>query len=200
MLFRLIVILSGLLFSVANASAADNEPMPLVSALKKLNIKTINSCAGHLQPEVGQTYPWVTLDLRTDKTKDLQEKILTLVGKMMASEEVGFEGLKPLRLLQKEYSQALAEAQQPLRQLLVEFYNIHPVSYDRMLMLTEQGPAIEVDSQKAQVKGEHYILHNQGAPFQTFRSTEERAEKLHEYQMEMLFFAQFLVNRIAGKQ
>lgn len=203
MLLRLITA-CVLLFSAAHATTWDEKAKevdqwtdalgmpvdagikPLVIALNLEGIKTIASCEGHLDRALA--WPWVDLDLETAQTAALAQEWIKIFKERTKEK---FEAVREeLMALNDKLNKAQAEAQQPLMQLLREYYKTNFVSYDRILVTTKFDRA----------EKSIYRLRNQGAEFEQLWSPEEKAEKLKEYQDEMHNFAQFLANRLANKQ
>lgn len=143
-----------------------------VVALNMARIRTKASCEGHLH--WGKAYPWI--DIECPQADALQVEILQCLD--LDSKAGKGRSLKTKGLIDRHRS-LLVEEERKLAELLGAFYHVHPVEYDRHLVLVRF------------IKGE-CRLQSHGSEYQPFRNSVERAQKLKEYQEEMQAFALFL--------
>lgn len=150
-----------------------------VVALTSFDIRTTQSCEGH--PDRGIAAPWVEIQApETDESRLLQKRAneLTATIETFEREERPDEELDPLyQEMQRLYEEIRRPQLQEVRKvtrLLAEFYQNRSVAYDRLL--TIHGNRME----------------SQGAQFQEIIPSDERIQKLHEYQEEIKTFTAFL--------
>jgi excisionase family DNA binding protein len=153
----------------------DKGIMPVVIAINVLGISTIASCEGHLN--WGASYPWI--DIASREVEPIAQRISALIRDGKREDE------ETQHLMQKVKMLHLQE-EMKLLPLLDAFYQYHSFSYDRHLSIWHFA------------RGEAR-LQSCGAEYQTFRTSDERAEKLTEYQQEMQAFANFLKSRFFGE-
>ncbi len=149
--------------------------MNTVVALNAAGIRTKASCEGHLHR--GKAYPWI--DIECPQADTLNAEILACLDQDYCS---GGERSPKTKGLIHKHRSLLVEEERKLADLLEAFYCIHPVVYDRHLVLIRF------------LKGE-CRLQSHGSEYQQYRSHSERAQKLQEYQDEMQAFATFLKER-----
>ena len=142
----------------------DKGIMETVIALNASGIYTTASCEGHL--DHGAAYPWI--DIGYTDADALEQKILLSLSE-------GKRESKETKQLQQKYRLSHLQEEQKLVTLLEAFYQHHPFNYDRHLSIWRFP------------KGEAR-LQSHGAEYQQFRSSEEKALKLKEYQEEMQAF------------
>ncbi len=146
----------------------DKGIMDTVIALNASEIHTTASCEGHL--DHGAAYPWI--DIGHADANTLEQKILLLLSE-------GKRENKETKQLQRKYRLLHLQEEQKLVALLGDFYQHHPFNYDRHLSIWRFP------------KGEAR-LQSHGAEYQQFRSSEEKALKLKEYQGEIQAFTIYL--------
>jgi hypothetical protein len=148
-----------------------------VVALNAAGIRTKASCEGHLHRMHAKAYPWI--DIQCPQADALEAEILACLDQDSRSDK----GRSPKtgRLIYKHRS-LLVDEERKLTDLLGAFYRVHPMEYDRHLVIIRF------------IKGE-CRLQSHGSEYQQYRPIEERAEKLKEYQEETQQFALFLKER-----
>jgi hypothetical protein len=167
-----------------------------VMALNVLGITTSASCGGHLDRALA--FPWIEIHLETPEILKLQEESRLVLEKRQGESDLLEKNTPHLswaerwdlpevqKLLDvseecRKCSFALQQARQkhltPLQRLLEQFYQSHFTSYDRMLVLSNDGIG---------------KLNSLGGEWQDSRSAEERKSKLREYRAEMKAFTAFL--------
>jgi hypothetical protein len=146
----------------------DKSIMTTVVAINAHDIYTSASCEGHL--DWGVPYPWV--DIEHPEAEPIIRKILNLLHEGKREDE-------ETKQLQERVKLLHLQEEQKLLPLLDAFYRTRQMTYDSHLILCRFA------------KGEAR-LQSYGAEYQEFRSGEEKAKKLKEYQQEMRDFASFL--------
>lgn len=160
----------------------DSGIFDTVVALNLFNIRTTQSCEGHL--DHGIASPWVQIEApETDEIVSLRNRVneLSELIEKLENEGKQDEELTPhykeiRRLYEQIKRPQLGEIQKAIL-LLKEFYESRQISYEKML--TIHGNRLE----------------SQGAQLQDIISPENRGQKLLEYQQEMKSFTAFLRNK-----
>jgi hypothetical protein len=153
----------------------DSGIIDMVVALNAAGIRTNASCEGHLHR--GKSYPWI--DIECPQADALEAEILQCLDQ---DQRESAERSKKTRSLIQKHRDLLLEEERKLANLLDAFYRVHPMEYDRHLILFRL------------VKGQ-CRLQSHGSEYQGLRSSSERVAKLQEYQDEMRAFATFLKER-----
>jgi hypothetical protein len=166
------------------AKVTDRLDMPIdsgilgtVVAFNACDIHTTGSCEGHL--DWGAPYPWIDIGSRDARVNVIEQQIAVLLSE-------GKRGSQEIGLLYLELKRIHYQEEMKLMEALESFYRTQPLDYDRHLML------IHITRGGCRVR-------SQGADTQEFRSAEERASKLQEYQDEMHAFGNFLKRRFLGE-
>jgi hypothetical protein len=146
----------------------DSDILDTVIAFNVAGIHTTASCEGHLDHRAA--YPWI--DIGHADADSLEQEILQLLS-------AGKREHKETKQLQQKHRLLHLQEEQKLVALLEGFYQHHPFNYDRHLSIWRFP------------KGEAR-LQSHGAEYQQFRSAEEKALKLKEYQEEMQAFTDYL--------
>ena len=169
--------LQKLFVRVTDRLGAEIDPgiIETVIALNAIGIRTNASCEGHLHH--GKSYPWI--DIECPQADALEQEILTCLD--LDSRSRGERSSKTKGLIHRHRS-LLVEEERKLADLLGAFYRVHPMDYDRHLIISRFA------------KGE-FRMQSHGSEYQQVRSAKEKAEKLKEYQNEMHDFAVFLKGR-----
>lgn len=154
----------------------DSGILETVVALNAHRINTTASCEGHL--DWGAPYPWIDVDSANPRIADLDQQIALLLSEEKKSET---EQLY-LEIAQLNYQEELKIAS-----ILEAFYQHHPIVYDRHIIFIHD------------IRGGCRIQ-SLGADTQEFRTPDEQAQKLIEYQAEMQAFTDFLKRRFFGEK
>jgi hypothetical protein len=159
---------------VADGLGKEIDPgiMNIVVALNATGIRTRASCEGHLHR--AEAYPWI--DIECPQADRLEQEILACLDQ---DYRLGGQRSQKSKGLLRKHRSLLIEEEQKLVALLSTFYRVHPMDYDRHLIISRFA--------KGEVR-----MQSHGAEYQEFRDRYERAAKLKEYQQEMQDFAQFL--------
>lgn len=172
----------------------DEGVFEVVIGLNIFGIKTEMSCEGHL--DHGAPSPWIRIeeavkedDMRMKRHKEASDKIMNfrqgLAVKQRSLTEEDEDTLGQLEQVLRDVSLGIKrenlEPVKGLMEMLDEFYQDRPVSYDKRLVLTMNTPI-----------GNFISLINQGYNFQEVASPEVKQQKLAEYQQEMQDFGRFL--------
>ena len=132
-----------------------------VVALNAAGIRTNASCEGHLHR--GKSYPWI--DIECPQADALEAEILQCLDQ---DQRESAEPSKKTRSLIQKHRDLLLEEERKLANLLDAFYRVHPMEYDRHLILLRF------------VKGQ-CRLQSHGSEYQGLRSLVSRCQA-SEYQ------------------
>ena len=149
----------------------DQGILDTVVAFNAIGLYTTASCEGHI--DEGLAHPWI--DISCEDAEKLAGKIAWKLYEGKREEE------ETKRMMQ-QHRLCLLREEQKLVEFLDAFYQQHRFNYERHLSIcrfSNGAPRIQ----------------SYGADHQEFRDTHERAQKLKEYQQEMLRFAEFLRDR-----
>jgi hypothetical protein len=149
----------------------DKGIMDTVVALNGAGVYTTASCEGHLHRAA--PYPWIRVEHKDADGIAHQIALLLHDGKREDEET---------QRLMKQHRALLLEEEQKLITLLNAFYQEHQFDYDRHLSIWRYANGIP-------------CVQSFGSDHQEFRSCDEKALKLKEYQQEMQDFALFLKNK-----
>lgn len=178
-------------------SGLDEKIKDPVIALNLIGIASEQSCEGHL--DWGLPYPWIQFVTDLPEMEEARKAMDAIVAELLIEEsnllaqfpdksweEIDLlpEAEKYMKLVSEWYGLdfkvegAMAVHLEPLYKLLEKFYESKTsVVYDRVLVIINDGL---------------YRLCSNGAGRQAGRSSEEREQKLKEYQQEMQDFSDFL--------
>jgi hypothetical protein len=146
-----------------------------VVALNANGINTTASCEGHL--DWGAPYPWVDVDSSDPRIAEIDQQIAILLS----------EGKKPeTEQLYLEIAHLNYQEELKLGSVLEAFYQHHPIVYDRHIIFIHD------------IRGGCRIQ-SLGADTQEFRTPDDQALKLAEYQAEMQAFTDFLKGCFFGE-
>lgn len=171
----------------------------VVIGLNLFQIITRQSCEGHL--DWGRLYPWVDFQFDFNNTKfqeqraqinekiDSLEKILEEKYPQLSLREIlELPEAEPLlqhyeerRLFWLNAEKEKLSCIKPLEDLLREFYRVHHCSYETMLIIKKMND-----------DDYWYELASYTSQWQISLTSEQKAEKLLEYQKEMTAFGHFL--------
>jgi hypothetical protein len=163
-----------------------------VVALNALGIRTTDSCEGHL--ENGSPAPWIDVEAHITKEEEGPSKLAW--QKVQEEEELQrlpkeeiWRLYREARKLEQPISRKHLQERAKVMHYLAAFYAERNVPYDRRI--TIQGLTLQG------IAG-YSRLESQGSGLLHLYSTDERAEKLQEYQAEMQAFARFLKETFFG--
>jgi len=180
------------------------ENKDLAIALTLMGIPTASVCGGHLDlepycPKINivpaETEKARKFGARADtfqiKIDEQEKRIKELYPELSWRERYSQPEMKGLTALYKKYHNFIAKAERErlptwerLYSLLNAFYEDRSVEYDVRLVVSLVGGA----------------LTNTGAVAQSFRTEEERAQKLEAYKAEMKAFEAFVKKRVFSKK
>lgn len=146
-----------------------------VAAMHLLDIRTRQSCEGHLGH--GEAAPWVDIQFPPE-VREMSRKLAEMGETLDALDEGTdeFERVhEELAHVRNEERRLRAIELKKLLPYLEEFYRERNISYEQRLILNDRGR-----------------LTNQGGFFQAAEDNETRTQKLYEYQVEMGAFTEFL--------
>src|SRR5215467_2806628 len=142
----------------------DPKIMDTVVAFNVVGIRTVASCAGHL--DRAAPYPWI--DLEPAPIEELSQMIVRLL-------HAGERDAPETEQLQHQRRLLYLDVEQKVIALLNAFYQQHQMDYDRHLTIERFANGMP-------------RLQSFGAAYQEFRTPEDRTAKLAEYQDEMQAF------------
>jgi hypothetical protein len=174
----------------------DEEIKDTIIALNLMGITTRSSCGGHL--EHGYSYPFVDIQIATSKLYKMNLKYFDIQEQMkneLLSLKTKFpnlsyndifdlpegENLRNLtdkrKVLEMSIRQIEIKNLEPLTKLINQFYKNHKISYENMLIVTNDS---------------RFSLRSIGADRQVIRSQKRRLRYLNDYREEMKAFTNFL--------
>ncbi len=159
----------------------DDGILQSVVALNAFGINTRQSCEGHLDWGIGA--PWI--DIEATNTNQHNVRLRELAEARIAERAHGalqrLAQSKPdeIKQLQQDITQQNLRERQKLVGYLDEFYQNHLAPFDQRLILQSQALGAT-------------RLQSQGADFQEFAATQDKATKLKSFQVEMRAFGDFL--------